>query len=49
MVFDEHQIAEGRAPDADKARLQAEAALTTYVGLSPEAQSVGDTRRSEQR
>jgi hypothetical protein len=33
-VFDEHQIGEGRAHNAAKARLQAQAALATYVSPS---------------
>jgi len=33
-VFDEHQIAEGRAQDAAEARLQAQAALATYLNPS---------------
>jgi hypothetical protein len=33
-VFDEHQIAEGRAHAAVEARLEAETALTTYLGAS---------------
>jgi hypothetical protein len=49
MVFDEHQIAEGRAAAAAEARLQAEAALATYVGPSPDAQSLGDARHGAQR
>jgi hypothetical protein len=33
-VFDQHQIAEGHATAAAEARLQAEAALATYLGAS---------------
>jgi hypothetical protein len=33
-VFDQHQIADGRADDAAEARLHAEAALANYLGAS---------------